>query len=252
VTYYRSPRATVDRYDPFDSKKRREHPDFYRRVLSRLHLVGGRDHAPRRTAESRSNDYIVQQHGEMFRNGLSDSRIVFELGKKGTLTLDDAAQTLMNLANFYRLADKDPRYHTMSYSRGYGQPTHRIDRRTANTPNSNPPDTNPSPYTQTHPLIPLRLRTTVIKARATRTMGDLRMLLMLLMHPNTTPDEWYRIGSYRKLLASAAAKRDIIQRNAPIESVRRKIFDHIHAQDSASASASTSPWIRYRELVPAH
>ena len=44
---------------PLTQRRDENIPDFYRRVLSRLHLVGGRDDAPKRTVESRSNDYIV-------------------------------------------------------------------------------------------------------------------------------------------------------------------------------------------------
>ena len=151
----------------------------------------------------------------MFRNGLSDSRIAFELGKKGTSSIDEAAQTAMNLANFYRLADKDPRYHTMSYSHGYSQPQRQPDRPTQTTANTPPPPPRLRIMHQTTLHImhqttlrlmhqatlrtmlqtTLRLRTMVIKARATRTR-TMEDLPMLLMHPHpTTPDASYRIGS---------------------------------------------------------
>jgi hypothetical protein len=110
------PDALIDS-TPLEQRKGESIPDYYRRVLARLHQVGGRDEAPKskNSVDSRSNDYILQQHMEMFRHGLKDDRLAFELGKKGAATLDEAAQYVLQLSSFYRRVDIDPLYNSLEF-----------------------------------------------------------------------------------------------------------------------------------------
>ena len=86
--------------------------EFYRRVLGRLQQVGATDVEVDSTAtgSSRANSFILQQHLNMFMSGLKDSRLSFELGKQGPVTLEDACKQALKLQGWFLQADTDPRY----------------------------------------------------------------------------------------------------------------------------------------------
>ena len=104
--------------------------DFYLRVLSRLQQVGGTDELTSiSTGSSRANSFILQQHLNMFISGLRDSRLGFELGKKGPITLEDACKHALVMQSWFEQADLDPRYrgYQSALSQGYADANYQRD-----------------------------------------------------------------------------------------------------------------------------
>jgi len=78
-------------------------PDFYRRVLGKLLLVGGRDSdSIDASPSSRANAYVVQQHVQMFQDGLRDKVLGFRVGEFRCSTLAAAVTQAVRLHTFYQ------------------------------------------------------------------------------------------------------------------------------------------------------